>query len=146
MVIDKDVIQKILPHRPPFLFLHEVRITELGRRGSADISCAARAAAAQGLLADFHEIYHELILESAAQTLGVVLASDPTLTSGNNLAERHLLLYFEQVEFYPDCAFEADFRVEVTLLESFANTHKAMFNAIQHGQRICQGQFAVMKG
>lgn len=75
MILDQAAIQGILPHRPPFLFLDRVHISEAGRSGRGFL-----------LVAEQHPLLSEhpgggrtfpwcLCLETLAQTAGVVLTS-----------------------------------------------------------------------
>jgi hypothetical protein len=100
MTYTEEQIKGLLPHRAPFLFAREVDVVEPGKLGRARIQLTrvdnywqGDAGLSPTRSADV------LLLESAAQVFGVVLASGTEAqlaTGGKTAAEgKHLLLGFD---------------------------------------------------
>lgn len=143
MLLGIDDIRARLPHRAPILLPREVRIEEAGRAGYSD----CRLDAGVRLLghASQRDLARELLLECAAQTLGVVLGSVANDASSED--ERHLLLGFDHVRFDMRHAdLGAPFRIDVRVLESSGAAHVAAFRVGQARHWIAEGTLMVMKG
>lgn len=136
-----DDIKARLPHRDPILLPTHVDITEIGVAGTADIQLAP---AALLLLGETHgACLRELILEAAAQTLGLVLASAGDAKPSAD--EKHLLLGFNDVHFDLVDA-PCTFIMHVRLQETAGTTYVASFRAEHNASVIASGTVMVMKG
>ncbi|WP_028312637.1 hypothetical protein [Derxia gummosa] len=146
MKLDRTAIEALLPHRAPILLPTEVEADPATRSGRALIRLDANArifgALAQPALA------HELLLEAAAQTFGIVIGACPPEGGAAAGAEgRHLLLGFDEVEFGP-AALDggAPFELEVALEQTSGPVHVARFSAEQGGAQVARGQLQVFNG
>lgn len=145
MHIERDAIAALLPHRDPIALVQSVRIQEPGRSGRAVIAWPEGSELMAGLTTC--RLTPELLLEGAAQSLGVVLGSGAPAGDAGAGDERHLLLGFNDV-----CYGEASragagpLEVDVRCEESSGSTHVAGFRVCQGGRELVSGSVMVLKG
>ncbi len=145
MRIEGDAIAALLPHRDPIALVQSVRIDEPGRSGRAVIAWSEGSELMAGLTTC--RLTPELLLEGAAQTLGVVLGSGAAAEQAGAGDERHLLLGFNDV-----CYGEAPragagaLEVEVCCEQSSGSTHLAGFRVYQGDRELVSGSVMVLKG
>lgn len=143
MLLGIDEIRARLPHRAPILLPREVRIEEAGRAGYS--YCCLDAGVRLLGHASQRDLARELLLECAAQTLGVVLGS--VVHDLPSEDERHLLLGFDHVRYDMQHAdLDAPFRIDVHVVESSGAAHVAAFRVEQARHWIAEGTLMVMKG
>ena len=140
--ISANELMEWLPHRPPILLPERISVIEPGQAGLGKV----RLDSATRMWNDeTHEDFAQvLILESAAQILGVVLATQPSATSKADGV--HLLLGFDDVTFGEKLSLTEDFEVTVELERSLGRMHRAHFLATQCGRSLATGRVSVMKG
>lgn len=140
--ITHEDLTEWLPHRTPILLPKCISVVEAGRSGMGRVRLDV---AARLWDEDTHALYAQvLVLESAAQILGVVLGTKTTDTS--KAEGEHLLLGFDDVTFGETLAVTEDFEVSVELERSLGKMHRAHFLATQSGRAIATGRLSVMKG
>lgn len=88
------------------------------------------------------DLADELVLESAAQIMGVVLATGADRPESRDGA-RHLLLGFEQVEFNAPADPERDIRIEVRIEARFGGLCRGGFRALQGDAVVAAGRLTV---
>jgi 3-hydroxymyristoyl/3-hydroxydecanoyl-(acyl carrier protein) dehydratase len=151
MLYGIEKIKTFLPHRAPFLFAQAVDVLEPGKLGRAQIQ-----------VCDVDSYWHQethlsptcsadvLLLETAAQVFGVVLASDVEVTiaaGGKPPAEgKHLLLGFDNCEIPGDLYAHRQLQLEVALDGVFGSMFKGSFTASVGDQLIARGELTVMQG
>jgi 3-hydroxyacyl-[acyl-carrier-protein] dehydratase len=142
MDISSDELTEWLPHRPPILLPECISVIEPGQAGLGKVFLDS---ATRIWNDETHEDFAQaLILESAAQILGVVLATQPSST--NKADGVHLLLGFDDVTFGEKPSLAQDFEVTVELERSLGKMHRARFFATQCGRSLAAGRVSVMKG
>ena len=128
-----------LPHRFPLLLPESVSVIRTGRTGLGRVRLDH---AARLWDEDTHQdLAQALVLESAAQVLGVLLAAQPAPAAG-----AHWLLGFDDVTFGAPLRPAQDFEVGIELERSLGDMHRARFLATQGGCAIAAGRVSVMGG
>lgn len=149
MLYELDKIKTLLPHRAPFLFAQAVEVLTPGKLGRAQVQLIEvenywnqEAGLSANASADV------LLLESAAQVFGVVLASGVEVSAnGKPLAEgKHLLLGFDNCEMFGDLYAQSSLQLDVSLDGVFGSMFKGSFNASANNQVLARGELTVMQG
>lgn len=151
MIYSQAMINELLPHRAPFLFAREVEVVEPGKLGRAEVQLTKVASYWEGdaslspnLSADV------LLLESAAQVFGVVLASGIQVQPGDSAkpaAEgKHLLLGFDNCDIPGDLYAQPRVLLEVALDGVFGAMYKGSFTASAGERLLARGELTVMQG
>ena len=74
MIIDLDEIKNLLPHREPFLFLDRCEIKEIGKKGTGFKTFKNNEFFFEGHFPDFPIVPGVILIETLAQTAGVIVA------------------------------------------------------------------------
>jgi 3-hydroxymyristoyl/3-hydroxydecanoyl-(acyl carrier protein) dehydratase len=143
MTLELHDIEAILPHRPPLQLVQRAEIGAAGTEGTASI----RLCPEELLWDDWRaaDLADELLLESAAQLMGVVLATDPNRPAGAANAPR-LLLGFDRIEFRKPVDPHRDIRIGVRIEARFGAMCRGVFEARQDGEPVAAGRISVMGG
>ena len=151
MMYSQEKIETVLPHRAPFLFAREVEVIEAGKLGRATVQLTAvdnywqgEAGLAPQQSADV------LLLESAAQVFGVILASGveaELAASGKKPADgKHLLLGFDNCDIAGDLYAQPELQLDVALDGGFGSMFKGSFKATTGERLLARGELIVMQG
>lgn len=141
MIRDLDTIQTILPHRHPILLLDMVEISELGISGNSILKFP-RIPLWDSLSAN--ELKDELILEGAAQLLGVVVSSRDEQLNKTKERDERLLLSFSQVEFLESADSDQAITVTVEVVSQFGSMSVGNFKAVQQEHVLVSGKIVIM--
>jgi hypothetical protein len=144
MTLDENAIRGLLPHRPPILLPREVEIHTPGELGVGRVRLDLDTRLWGERRA--RELFRELVLEGAAQVLGVVLAGARAGEPPGTGDEQHLLLGFSGVEFAPEAVPEPALEIEVTLVQRLGAICRGRFLARHAGGEIARGELTVMQG
>lgn len=139
-VLDAAAIMRILPHRPPFLFVDRVEITVPGRSAVGWKAVSANEPYFVGHFPGHPVLPGVLILEAMAQVGGVVLLSLPEFAGR--------LAYFggiEQARFRRQVVPGDTLRLEVELTRRLGRVGRARAVATVTGERAAEAvlSFAV---
>ncbi|MBX3617751.1 hypothetical protein [Nitrosomonas sp.] len=141
MIFDLDTIQTILPHRHPILLLDMVEISEPGISGKSILNFP-RIALWDSL--SVTELKDELILEGAAQLLGVVVSSRDEQLNKAKEDEERLLVSFSQVEFQESADLDQAVTVTVKVASQFGSMSVGDFKAVQQECVLVSGKIVIM--
>jgi len=141
MILDLDTIQTILPHRHPILLLDMVEISEPGISGNGILKFP-QIPLWDSLSAT--ELKDELILEGAAQLLGVVVSSRNEQLNKTKEGGERLLLSFSQVEFQESANSDQAITVTVEVASQFRTMSVGNFRAIQQERVLVSGKIVIM--
>ncbi len=139
--LDIEAIQKILPHRYPFLFVDRIEKLEAGKRAVGYKLVSASDYFFQGHFPGHPIMPGVLILEALAQVGGVVMLSRPDL--------RGKIAYFMSVDY---CKFRQtvvpgdELRMEVEVLRCRPKTGQCSGRAYVGGKLVCEAEvkFAIV--
>ncbi len=139
MKLSQQQIKQILPHRDPILLIDEVQIAEPGVSGSSVLNVSDDT-----LLWDSNTREHyvdELILEGAAQLLGIVLATSDE--SGDDKGQR-LLLSFDNIDYFNPPAADQPINVSANIVSQFGAMSAGTFSAQQQHRELVHGKIVIM--
>ena len=144
MTLDQEAIQALLPHRAPILLPQALEIRSPGELGVGRVSLDLDVR----LWGDWQvrDLFRELVLEAAAQVLGLVLASARDDGAEGQGEGRHLLLGFSGVEFAPETVPAEALEIEATLVQRMGGMCRGRFTARSDGGEIAHGELTVMQG
>lgn len=142
MQLDLANIMALLPHRPPLLLVHRFRVEQPGAAGVGEVLLDLDRPLWAGLTG--HDLYPELVLEGAAQSLGVLLAS--ARPPGEAARGRHLLLGFGETLFATAGARPVELDIRVRLHQRVGGICRGQFAAHGSGTAVAEGELTVMQG
>lgn len=139
--LDIEGIQKILPHRYPFLFVDRIEKLEPGKRAVGYKLVSVNDYYFQGHFPGHPVMPGVLIMEAMAQVGGVVMLSTPEM--------RGKMAYFMSVDF---CKFRQtvvpgdELRMEVEILKVRARTGQCAGRAFVKDKLVCEAEvkFAIV--
>lgn len=146
MEIGLNQITEILPHRDPFLFPTRVTTDAETASGEGYIDFSSLQPIWNSTFDRSIEQKQELLLESAAQIFGVVLASQSKKENSDTQDEKHLLLGFEKIKFPNSIKPSSEIRITTKLIGNFGQMYKAEIKAETGNQIIMSGILSVLKG
>jgi len=142
VIISTNQIKSILPHRSPFLFVHEVIVDNRAKTGRTEL-----------ILKDKEEYWYDksitvndqdfLLLEAAAQVFGVTLSILLDMPVTDRV--KPLLLGFETCEFFKSVDIQKSARVQVALLDTFGTRFRGEFRVTQNRRIVVSGELAVVQ-
>ncbi len=143
MRIEREQIEAVLPHRDPVLLLEAIDITDPGKSGTTILAFPENRALWDAWSAA--ALKDELILEGAAQLMGVVLSTGKRTNVAAEDGER-LLLSFDQVDFGAPADPDLPIEVSVTVVSRFGAMSAGEFIATQRQHRLAAGKIVVLGG
>ena len=145
MHLERDDVLARLPHRPPILMPHRVTVETPGQAGTGYVRLDPKAPVwGQATAADLAQ---ELVLESAAQVLGLVLGTAPEGPDASAGGEgRHLLLGFADVAFAGPLDTTREIALGVAVEQRLGGICRGAFRALQDGAEVARGELTVMQG
>lgn len=143
MLLDGEAITALLPHRTPLLLTDSVIVDEPGVSGVGRV----RLPVNDRLWDDWTgaKLTDELILEGAAQVLGVVMSTG-TARPNSATQNQRLLLSFDTVEFHCMADPHTEISVVVRVEVRFGAMSIGNFSASQKGELVAAGRIGVMGG
>lgn len=140
MILDREAVKAILPHRDPILLVDRLVVSEPGRSGDGFLRLAeADPVWGRRTVRDYAD---EMILEGAAQFLGIVLAT--AADRGDD--DDRLLLSFDQVEFHDPIDWNEPIEMSVRVLSRLGAISAGEFSARQAHRRLADGRVVVKGG
>jgi 3-hydroxymyristoyl/3-hydroxydecanoyl-(acyl carrier protein) dehydratase len=149
MQIDAATVLRLLPHREPLQLVEGAAITAPGEAGVVACRLTRHALLQDG--SGSSEFRQELVLEAAAQSLGVVLGSASLTAQAAEAApqrdEKHLLLGFDDVRFTAqDIPLDKTLQIAVSRQQAVGEIFCAGFVVNDAGTLLALGSVMVMKG
>ncbi len=144
MKLDRKAIETILPHRDPILLVNDIDITESGLTG-----CCSVVFRKDQRIWDMHNaaaFSDELILEAAAQLLGVILSTDNDAKNKTDENSERLLLSFDRIEFHDSAEPDQLVRLSARVVSRFGAMSAGDFTAKQQNRLLANGKIVVMGG
>ena len=142
MRLDHETIKTLLPHRPPILLPQSVEIGNQGEFGVGHVLLDLDSR----LWGDWlgRDLFRELVLEGAAQVLGLVLASARLEEATPSPGGRRLLLGFNNIEFTSGVAPVHSLEIKATVVQRIGGICRGRFVARACGGEIARGELTVM--
>jgi 3-hydroxyacyl-[acyl-carrier-protein] dehydratase len=141
-VIERSDIEKIIPHRPPFLWIDRVEELEPGVRCVAWLRVDAGNPVFQGHFPARPILPGVLLIEAVAQTAAVMMgAANPVEAMGTAL-----LAAVNRFKFFKPVAPGTALRIETTKLTQ-AGTMACIEGTVSaEGEKVASGELSVVSG
>jgi 3-hydroxyacyl-[acyl-carrier-protein] dehydratase len=141
-MMERNEIEKIIPHRPPFLWIDRVEELEPGIRCVAWLSVDAENPIFAGHFPARPILPGVLMIEAVAQTAAVMMGS---ATAGATMGSAALAAV-HRFKFFKPVAPGAELRIETTKLTQ-AGTMACIEGTISVlGEKVASGELSVVSG
>lgn len=141
-MMERNEIEKIIPHRPPFLWIDRVEELEPGMRCVAWLSVDAENPIFAGHFPARPILPGVLIIEAVAQTAAVMMgsaATDATMGSA-------LLAAVHRFKFFKPVAPGMLLRIETTKLTQAGSMACIEGTVSVQGEKVASGELSVVSG
>ena len=140
MILNIDDIKKLIPHRPPFLFIEECKIIEKGKIGESIRKFTQDEYFFEGHFPNNPIVPGVIIVEAMAQTAGIVVSyklkdfkeKSVLFMSVNKAKFRKPILPNDNVSF------------EVKFLNSVRDVYKFEGICLKENIKVCEAEFSAM--
>ena len=141
-MIEREEIEKIIPHRPPFLWIDRVEELEPGIRCVAWLNVDAGNPIFQGHFPDRPILPGVLMIEAVAQTAAVMMGA---ATPGEAMGTA-LLAAVNRFKFFKPVGPGTALRIETTKLTQ-AGTMACIEGTVSAaGEKVASGELSVVSG
>ena len=140
MKLGSNEIQKLIPHRSPFLFIDECEILEKGKKGIASRVFKDNEYFFQGHFPGNPIVPGVIIVEALAQTAGVIVSS--SLTEYNEKSV--LFMSINKAKFRKPVLPNEKIIFEVNFINSVMNVYKFFGIASKENIKVCEAEFSAM--
>jgi 3-hydroxyacyl-[acyl-carrier-protein] dehydratase len=141
-VIEREEIEKIIPHRPPFLWIDRVEELEPGRRCVAWLTVDAANPLFAGHFPGRPILPGVLMIEAVAQTAAVMMgAAAPAEAMG-----AALLAAVNRFRFFKPAAPGTPLRIETSTLTQAGSMAIVEGTITAHGEKVASGELSVVSG
>ena len=140
MIIEIDEIKTLIPHRPPFLFLDECRIFELGKIGSGYKLFSENEYFFKGHFPNMPIVPGVILVEAMAQTAGVIVSK-----KYENFQDKSVLfMSLSKAKFRKPVLPNDNIRFDVSFKNSVKNVYKFVGVAYRDSIKVCEAEFSAM--
>ena len=141
MILNKEEIKSLIPHREPFLFLDKCNIIEIGLKGIGYRKFLHNEFFFKGHFPSMPIVPGVIIIESLAQTAGVVVSKQ--YSDQKNISV--LFMSISKAKFRKP-VFPND---EISLKVNYVNKVKSVYKFFgialnKKAQKVCEAEFSAM--
>ena len=140
MKIEKEEINKLLPHRDPFLFLDWCEIIEIGKEGTGHRKFLPEEYFFKGHFPNLPIVPGVILIESLAQTAGIVVAK----TFASNSKKSVLFISISSAKFRKPVYPNDQISFEVNYLNKVKSVYKFNGEAKKESIKVCDAIFSAM--
>ena len=140
MIINKDEIEQLLPHRDPFLFLDRCEIIEIGKKGIGYRKFLPNEFFFKGHFPDNPIVPGVILIEALAQTAGVVVSKGFI----NNENKSVLFMSVSSAKFRKPVMQNEEVSFNVQFLNSVKSVYKFQGEANNGKVKVCEAVFSAM--
>ena len=140
MIINKDEIEQLLPHRDPFLFLDRCEIIEIGKKGIGYRKFLPNEFFFKGHFPDHPIVPGVILIEALAQTAGVVVSKGFI----NNENKSVLFMSVSSAKFRKPVMQNEEVSFNVQFLNSVKSVYKFQGEANNGKVKVCEAVFSAM--
>tara|TARA_Y100000590_G_scaffold379450_1_gene447093 strand:- start:32 stop:484 length:453 start_codon:yes stop_codon:yes gene_type:complete len=140
MIIDRDEIKLLLPHREPFLFLDKVEIIEIGKKGIGFKKFLPSEYFFKGHFPDNPIVPGVILIETLAQTAGIVVSKG----FNNNEDKSVLFMNITKAKFRKPVLPNDMISFKVEFLNSVRSVYKFKGLALKETTIVCESEFSAM--
>ena len=139
--IDSQLIMKLIPHRDPFLFVNNVEIIEIGKKGIGYKKFLNTEYFFKGHFPNMPIVPGVVLIEALAQTAGIVVSYEFI----NNKSKSVLFMSVSKAKFRRPVKPNDKIKFEVFLLNKVRSVYKFQGTAFnQNNIKVCESEFTAM--
>ena len=140
MIIQLDEIKTLIPHRYPFLFLDRCNILKVGEKGIGYRKFLEKEYFFTGHFPNLPIVPGVILIESLAQTAGVVVSKGFTPGSKKSV----LFLSISNAKFRKPVVPNDEISFEVSFLKRVKSVYKFNGEAKNKSIKVCEAVFSAM--
>ena len=140
MIINKDEIEQLLPHRDPFLFLDRCEIIEIGKKGTGYRKFLPNEFFFKGHFPELPIVPGVILIEALAQTAGIVVSK--AFENEGNISV--LFMSVSDAKFRKPVLPNDDISFEVEKLNNVKSVYKFFGLAKKNSTKVCEAKFSAM--
>ena len=140
MKLNIEDIKNLIPHRKPFLFIEELRVIEKGKIGESFRTFEETEYFFEGHFPDNPIVPGVVIVESMAQTAGVVVSEN--LINKND--QSVLFMSINKAKFRKPVLPNYKIKFYVELMNNIKNVYKFMGKAYYNDSLVAESEFSAM--
>ena len=140
MKLGNNEIQKLIPHRSPFLFIDECEILEKGKKGIASRVFKDDEYFFQGHFPDNPIVPGVIIVEALAQTAGIIVSENLTEYDKKSV----LFMSVNKAKFRKPVIPNDKIIFEVNYINSVKNVYKFFGIASKENTKVSEAEFSAM--
>ena len=140
MILNRDDIKKLLPHRTPFLFLDSCEIKKIGIQGIGFRKFLEKEYFFEGHFPDKPIVPGVILVEALAQTAGVVVAKGFENTGQKSV----LFMSISNAKFRKPVLPNDEISFEVNMLNKVKSVYKFSGIALNKDTKVCEAAFSAM--
>ena len=140
MKLGSNEIQKLIPHRSPFLFIDECEILERGKKGEASRVFKDDEFFFQGHFPGNPIVPGVIIVEALAQTAGIIVSESLTEYDKKSV----LFMSVNKAKFRKPVIPNDKIIFEVNFINSVMNVYKFFGIASKENIKVCEAEFSAM--
>ncbi len=140
MILNIDDIKKLIPHRPPFLFIEECKIIEKGKIGESIRKFTQDEYFFEGHFPNNPIVPGVVIVEALAQTAGVVVSQNISKDYNQSV----LFMSINKAKFRKPVLPDYQIKFYVQLLNNIKNVYKFLGKAYYNDMLVSEAEFSAM--
>ena len=140
MKISREEIKVLIPHRKPFLFLDSCDIIEVGKKGIGYRKFLIDEYFFVGHFPNMPIVPGVILIESLAQTAGVVVAKG----FSNNKDKTVLFLSLSKAKFRKPVKVDDEISLHVSFINQVKSVYKFYGEAKKNDIKVCEAEFSAM--
>ena len=140
MILNKEQIKSLIPHRKPFLFIEECKIIEKGKVGESWRIFHDNEYFFEGHFPDNPIVPGVVIVEAMAQTAGVVVSE----SLSNNKDQSVLFMSIGKAKFRKPVLPNYKIKFYVEMTNNVKNVYKFLGKAYHEESLVSESEFSAM--
>ena len=140
MILNIDDIKKLIPHRPPFLFIEECKIIKKGKIGESIRKFTQDEYFFEGHFPNNPIVPGVVIVEALAQTAGVVVSQNISKDYNQSV----LFMSINKAKFRKPVLPDYQIKFYVQLLNNIKNVYKFLGKAYYNDMLVSEAEFSAM--
>ena len=140
MIINKEEIEKLIPHREPFLFLDKCEIIEVGLKGIGYRKFLQNEFFFKGHFPEMPIVPGVILIEALAQTAGIVVSK----SFSENEKKSVLFMSISNAKFRKPVFPNDEVNFNVNYLNKVKSVYKFYGEAKKGSSKVCEAAFCAM--
>ena len=140
MIINREEIKDLIPHRTPFLFVDKCQIIEPGKKGISERYFSENEYFFQGHFPNNPIVPGVIIIEAMAQTAGIVVSYKFKDEKDKSV----LFMSVNKARFRKPILPNQNIRFEVNFLNKVRDVYKFQGKALHENIRVAETEFTAM--